>query len=396
MNTRNRTQAVYVISVAAELAGMHPQTLRIYERRGLVNPARTQGGNRRYSDADIETLQRIAELAEQGMNLEGIRRVMELEYENAPPPRRAAQRADWPPSKPGRRRAPAAPRPRALAPGRGGLRGAAAAASTRDDAGASESPGYVAEHDRGAVARAIWRSSPRCSAGRRRRRPTCRRIPGDRRHRPARHAVVRRRGNARAVLADGFSGQHAGAARRSRRTDRARCRPERERGRRARPSRSATARTIDTAGAAARATSVAECRHRPRRRRRCRPGGHRRLRPAVGSRPCCCHPTATRCRSSSAPRPTRNDTLVTPDGAVMAFAAGALHRITTTADDVLETALPNAEFTLVGATPLVLDGDRRRVRLGDGDWVTIPGRCADQRDRAAATGSERRLRLARR
>jgi MerR family transcriptional regulator/heat shock protein HspR len=83
MNTRNRTQAVYVISVAAELAGMHPQTLRIYERRGLVNPARTRGGNRRYSDADIETLQRIAQLAEQGMNLEGIRRVMELEYENA-------------------------------------------------------------------------------------------------------------------------------------------------------------------------------------------------------------------------------------------------------------------------------------------------------------------------
>lgn len=83
MNARNRTQAVYVISVAAELAGMHPQTLRIYERRGLVNPARTQGGNRRYSDADIETLQRISELAAEGMNLEGIRRVMELEHENA-------------------------------------------------------------------------------------------------------------------------------------------------------------------------------------------------------------------------------------------------------------------------------------------------------------------------
>lgn len=83
MSTRNRTQAVYVISVAAELAGMHPQTLRIYERRGLVNPARTQGGNRRYSDADIEQLQRISDLAEQGMNLEGIRRVLELEAENA-------------------------------------------------------------------------------------------------------------------------------------------------------------------------------------------------------------------------------------------------------------------------------------------------------------------------
>ena len=83
MIARHRTQAVYVISVAAELAGMHPQTLRIYERRGLVRPARTQGGNRRYSDADIEQLQRISDLAEQGMNLEGIRRVMELEVENA-------------------------------------------------------------------------------------------------------------------------------------------------------------------------------------------------------------------------------------------------------------------------------------------------------------------------
>lgn len=83
MSQRSPHQAVYVISVAAELAGMHPQTLRIYERRGLVQPARTQGGNRRYSDADIETLQRIADLAEEGMNLEGIRRVMQLEHENA-------------------------------------------------------------------------------------------------------------------------------------------------------------------------------------------------------------------------------------------------------------------------------------------------------------------------
>lgn len=79
---RHHTQAVYVISVAAELAGMHPQTLRIYERRGLVNPARTQGGNRRYSDQDIDVLRRISELAEEGMNLEGIRRVMQLEAEN--------------------------------------------------------------------------------------------------------------------------------------------------------------------------------------------------------------------------------------------------------------------------------------------------------------------------
>jgi MerR family transcriptional regulator/heat shock protein HspR len=80
---RSRNRAVYVISVAAELAGMHPQTLRIYERRGLVNPARTEGGNRRYSDEDIDLLRRIAELTSEGMNLEGIRRVMRLEMENA-------------------------------------------------------------------------------------------------------------------------------------------------------------------------------------------------------------------------------------------------------------------------------------------------------------------------
>jgi MerR family transcriptional regulator/heat shock protein HspR len=78
---RDQHHAVYVISVAAELAGMHPQTLRIYERRGLVRPARTSGGNRRYSDLDIARLRRIAELASQGMNLEGIRHVMSLEEE---------------------------------------------------------------------------------------------------------------------------------------------------------------------------------------------------------------------------------------------------------------------------------------------------------------------------
>ena len=77
------TRAVYVISVAAELAGMHPQTLRIYERKGLLEPSRTAGGSRRYSDADIARLQRIADLAGEGMNLAGIRRVMELEHENA-------------------------------------------------------------------------------------------------------------------------------------------------------------------------------------------------------------------------------------------------------------------------------------------------------------------------
>ncbi|CAB4733818.1 MAG: MerR family transcriptional regulator [Actinobacteria bacterium] len=79
----NRHRAVYVISVAAELAGMHPQTLRIYERKGLLEPARTPGGNRRYSEADIERLRRITELAATGMNLAGIRKVMQLEDEVA-------------------------------------------------------------------------------------------------------------------------------------------------------------------------------------------------------------------------------------------------------------------------------------------------------------------------
>jgi MerR family transcriptional regulator, heat shock protein HspR len=80
---RNHTRAVYVISVAAELAGVHPQTLRIYERKGLVDPARTDGGSRRYSDADIDQLRRIQELTNEGLNLYGVQRVLELEAEVA-------------------------------------------------------------------------------------------------------------------------------------------------------------------------------------------------------------------------------------------------------------------------------------------------------------------------
>ncbi len=76
-------QAVYVISVAAELAGVHPQTLRIYERKGLVEPGRTQGGSRRYSDADIALLQRIQDLTNDGLNLAGVKRVLQLESEVA-------------------------------------------------------------------------------------------------------------------------------------------------------------------------------------------------------------------------------------------------------------------------------------------------------------------------
>jgi MerR family transcriptional regulator/heat shock protein HspR len=76
-------RAVYVISVAAELAGLHPQTLRIYERKGLVDPARTGGGSRRYSDADIAQLRRIQELTAEGLNLAGVQKVLALEAELA-------------------------------------------------------------------------------------------------------------------------------------------------------------------------------------------------------------------------------------------------------------------------------------------------------------------------
>ncbi|HUC04339.1 MAG TPA: MerR family transcriptional regulator [Acidimicrobiales bacterium] len=75
------TRAVYVISVAAELAGMHPQTLRIYERKGLLDPSRTRGGSRRFSEVDLERLRHIQELTASGLNLEGVRRVLELEDE---------------------------------------------------------------------------------------------------------------------------------------------------------------------------------------------------------------------------------------------------------------------------------------------------------------------------
>ena len=78
----DRRRAVYVISVAAELAGVHPQTLRIYERKGLLEPARTGGGSRRYSERDIDRLLRIQRLTAAGVNLEGVKRIMELEDEN--------------------------------------------------------------------------------------------------------------------------------------------------------------------------------------------------------------------------------------------------------------------------------------------------------------------------
>ena len=77
------SHAVYVISVAAEIAGVHPQTLRIYERKGLLDPARTQGGSRRYSEKDLSMLRRIQELTDEGINLAGVKKILRLEAELA-------------------------------------------------------------------------------------------------------------------------------------------------------------------------------------------------------------------------------------------------------------------------------------------------------------------------
>ena len=70
---------VYVISVAAELTGLHPQTLRTYERLGLITPGRTGGGGRRYSHRDLERLREIADLTSVGIGIEGVRRILELQ-----------------------------------------------------------------------------------------------------------------------------------------------------------------------------------------------------------------------------------------------------------------------------------------------------------------------------
>ncbi len=72
-------RALYIISVAADLAGVHPQTLRIYERKGLIEPARTEGRSRRYSERDIALLRRIQELTNEGVGLAGVRRILALE-----------------------------------------------------------------------------------------------------------------------------------------------------------------------------------------------------------------------------------------------------------------------------------------------------------------------------
>jgi MerR family transcriptional regulator/heat shock protein HspR len=78
---RRRERAVYIISVAAELAGVHPQTLRIYERKGLLRPARTAGNTRRYSDRDIDRLREIQRLTQRGVNLAGVKMIIALQAE---------------------------------------------------------------------------------------------------------------------------------------------------------------------------------------------------------------------------------------------------------------------------------------------------------------------------
>ena len=78
-----RERALYIISVAAELAGVHAQTLRIYERKGLIEPSRTEGGSRRYSERDITLLRRIQDLTNAGVSLAGVRRLLDLEDELA-------------------------------------------------------------------------------------------------------------------------------------------------------------------------------------------------------------------------------------------------------------------------------------------------------------------------
>jgi MerR family transcriptional regulator, heat shock protein HspR len=82
---------VYVISVAAELTGLHPQTLRSYDRMGLVSPGRTGGGGRRYSWRDIELLREVAELTSTGIGLEGVRRILQLEHQVDALQRRVAE-----------------------------------------------------------------------------------------------------------------------------------------------------------------------------------------------------------------------------------------------------------------------------------------------------------------
>jgi len=92
--SRRRPTATFLIGIAAELAGMHPQTLRVYERRGLITPRRSARNTRLYSEADVVRLRRIQELSEEGMNLAGIERVLALEARLERAERRGRDLAD--------------------------------------------------------------------------------------------------------------------------------------------------------------------------------------------------------------------------------------------------------------------------------------------------------------
>lgn len=94
MSREERTRAVYIISVAAELTGVHPQTLRVYERKGLLAPARTGGMSRRYSESDLDRIRRVQELTNEGLNLAGVARVLELEKQVERLRRRVEELAD--------------------------------------------------------------------------------------------------------------------------------------------------------------------------------------------------------------------------------------------------------------------------------------------------------------
>ncbi|HZA09070.1 heat shock protein transcriptional repressor HspR [Mycobacterium sp.] len=82
-STPRSARGVYSISVTSELSGIGPQTLRLYERRGLLTPSRTEGGTRRYSDDDLARLERITELIDDGVNLAGIAHILDLEAQNS-------------------------------------------------------------------------------------------------------------------------------------------------------------------------------------------------------------------------------------------------------------------------------------------------------------------------
>ena len=90
MSTDEPSGGIYLIGIVARLAGMHPQTLRLYERRGLIRPGRSAGRTRRYSDADLVRLRRIQALSEAGLNIAGIERVLDLEGQLADAEQRLA------------------------------------------------------------------------------------------------------------------------------------------------------------------------------------------------------------------------------------------------------------------------------------------------------------------